>query len=328
MDVMQIDPKTEKMLAKLFDTFLDYGVDILGAVVLLVIGWTVANWVQGLVKRSLARVPKMDETLKPFLARLVWWVIIVFVVVAVLNQFGVQTTSIIAVLGAAGIAIGLALQGTLANVASGVMLLILRPFNVGDYIDAGGNAGTVVEIGIFNTELRTFDGLCRIVPNSAIWGNAIINYNRNPSRRADVPVGVSYGDDVEGAMAVLMDLVKADSRVLDEPPPEVMVKELADSAVVVNVRCWTAVGDYWKTLWDLNRNAKLALESAGYTIPFPQRDLHLIGGERKPAKPTRRSRPKTKAKAKAKAKPKPKSQTKPRGSGKTAARRGRKPRGK
>jgi len=278
MDKIIINAKTERAIADAADMLTNYGMDILGAVVLLIIGWNVAGWVQRLVARGLDRIPRMDETLKPFIARLVWWVIIIFVLVAVLNQFGVQTTSIIAVLGAAGLAIGLALQGTLANVAAGVMLLILRPFNAGDYVDAGGDSGTVVEVGLFNTELRTFDGLCRMIPNAKIWGNTITNFSRNPTRRLDIPVGVSYGDDVNGAMAVLMKMLEADDRVLDDPVPEVMVKELGDSAVVLNLRCWAGRDDYWAAVWDVTRNAKLALDKAGYTIPFPQRDIHIVSG--------------------------------------------------
>jgi small conductance mechanosensitive channel len=278
-----LDSRTEKMISNALDVFVDYSLDILGAIVLLVVGWSIASWVQRLVMRALSRLPKMDETLKPFIGKLVWWVVIVFVLVAVLNQFGVHTTSIIAVLGAAGLAIGLALQGTLANVAAGVMLLILRPFSVGDYIDAGGDAGTVVEVGLFNTELRTFDGLCRMVPNSKIWTNTITNYNRNPSRRVDVPIGISYSDDIVGAQKVLMDLMKGDQRILGDPAPEVMVTELADSAVVLNMRCWTKGGDYWATLFDLNKAAKIGIEAAGYSIPFPQRDVHMVGDGSQPA---------------------------------------------
>jgi len=272
-----------QMISAAIDTISTYGVDILGAIVLLAIGWTVANWAQRLVARGLARLPWMDETLKPFISRLVWWIIIIFVLVAVLNQFGVQTTSIIAVLGAAGLAIGLALQGTLANVAAGVMLLILRPFNVGDYVDAGGDAGTVIEIGLFNTELKTFDGLCRMVPNSKIWTNTITNFTRNPTRRLDVPVGISYGDDINGAQEVLMALMRGDDRILDDPAPKVLVTELADSAVVLNLRCWTTGDDYWATVFDLNKAAKIGLEAAGYTIPFPQRDVHHVGGSAAPS---------------------------------------------
>jgi len=272
-----LDPGTEQMISSAFDAVLTYGVEILGAVLLLVIGWTVANWAQRMVGRGLARLPWMDHTLKPFVTRLVWWIIIIFVLVAVLNQFGVQTTSIIAVLGAAGLAIGLALQGTLANVAAGVMLLILRPFNIGDYVDAGGDAGTVVEIGLFNTELTTYDGLCRLVPNSKIWTNTITNYSRNPTRRLDILVGIGYGDDIAGAQEALMGLMKGDQRILGDPEPKVLVKELGDSAVVLDMRCWTKGDDYWATVYDLTKAAKVGLEAAGYTIPFPQRDVHIVG---------------------------------------------------
>ncbi|HIM42107.1 MAG TPA: mechanosensitive ion channel [Rhodospirillales bacterium] len=163
-----MDKQTQEIIEGVVAITIEYGVDIVGAIVLLIIGWTVAGWARRGVRHALERVPRMDETLKPFLAKLVWYVIMAFVLVAVLSQFGVQTTSVIAVLGAAGLAIGLALQGTLANVASGVMLLFLRPFNIGDYVDAGGIAGTVVEIGLFNTEIKTRNGLCLIVPNKII----------------------------------------------------------------------------------------------------------------------------------------------------------------
>lgn len=286
MDKVAIDPQTEKMIEHVIQVTVDYGVEILGAVVLLIIGWTVAGWVRRLVRRGLNRLPRVDETLKPFIANLVWYLIIVFVLVAVLNQFGVQTTSIIAVLGAAGLAIGLALQGTLSNVASGVMLLFLRPFNVGDYVDAGGIAGTAVEVGLFNTEIKTRDGLCLIVPNKIIWDSPITNFDRNPTRRFDIAVGISYGDAVEGAMALLMGLLEDDPRVLDDPEPIVMVQELGDSAVIINMRGWTKGADFWATVWDINKSAKTDLEAAGFSIPFPQRDLHIIqDGGKSPPKP-------------------------------------------
>jgi small conductance mechanosensitive channel len=283
MEKIAIDPSTGKAIADVVWSFTDYGVNIIGAVTLLTIGWIAASWAQRLAARGLARVPWLDQTLKLFLTRLLWWIIIIFVLVAVLNQFGVQTTSIIAVLGAAGLAIGLALQGTLANVAAGVMLLILRPFNVGDYVDAGGDAGTVVEIGLFNTELKTIDGLCRLIPNSKIWTNTITNFTRNPSRRADVPVGISYGDDINAAENVLMDLMTGDDRILVDPAPQVMVTALADSAVILNMRCWTKVDDYWPTVFNLNKMAKMKLEAAGFTIPFPQRDIRIVDGNSPPA---------------------------------------------
>lgn len=283
MEKVVIDPKIDKIIEQAISVSVDYGLEIVGAIVLLVVGWTVAGWARRLVARTLARVPRMDETLKPFIAKLVWYAIMIFVVVAVLDKFGVQTTSILALLGAAGLAIGLALQGTLSNVASGVMQLFLRPFNVGDYVDAGGDTGTVVEIGLFNTELKTFDGLCRMIPNSSIWANTITNFSRNPTRRMDIQVGIGYGDDVDGAMKVLLGLLQGDDRILDDPEPMVMVKELGDSAVIINLRGWANSGDYWAAVWDINKAAKVELEAAGYSIPFPQRDIHIVSGGSPPA---------------------------------------------
>ena len=273
-----MEKQTLEIVEEVVAITVEYGLDIIGAIVLLIVGWTVASWARRGVRHALERVPRMDETLKPFLAKLVWYVIMIFVLVAVLNQFGVQTTSIIAVLGAAGLAIGLALQGTLANVASGVMLLMLRPFNVENYVDAGGIAGTVVEIGLFNTEIRTSAGLCLIVPNSKIWASPITNFSRNPTRRFDIPVGIGYGDDVAGAITLLEGLLDSDGRVLKDPERLVKVKELGDSAVVINLRAWTKTGDFWDTVWDLNKAIVTDLQAAGYSIPFPQRDVHIVAG--------------------------------------------------
>jgi len=274
-----MDKQTQEIIEGVVAITIEYGVDIVGAIVLLIIGWTVAGWARRGVRHALERVPRMDETLKPFLAKLVWYVIMAFVLVAVLSQFGVQTTSVIAILGAAGLAIGLALQGTLANVASGVMLLFLRPFNIGDYVDAGGIAGTVVEIGLFNTEIKTRKGLCLIVPNKIIWDGPITNFSRNPTRRFDIAVGIGYDDDIDGAMALLKGLLTGDDRVLDDPEPLVVVQELGDSAVIINLRAWTRSGDYGATVWDLNKEIITELQATGYSIPFPQRDVHIVSGE-------------------------------------------------
>ena len=274
-----MDKQTQEIIEGVVAITIEYGVDIVGAIVLLIIGWTVAGWARRGIRHALERVPRMDETLKPFLAKLVWYVIMAFVLVAVLSQFGVQTTSVIAVLGAAGLAIGLALQGTLANVASGVMLLFLRPFNIGDYVDAGGIAGTVVEIGLFNTEIKTSKGLCLIVPNKIIWESPITNFSRNPTRRFDITVGISYGDDVNGATDLLMGLLTGDERILDDPEPLAVVEELGDSAVIINLRAWTWAEDFWAAVWDLKKAIKVEFEVAGYSIPFPQRDIHIVSGD-------------------------------------------------
>ncbi|MCH7865033.1 MAG: mechanosensitive ion channel [Proteobacteria bacterium] len=245
---------------------------------MLVAGWTVASWIRRVVRRALERVPALDDTLKPLIANVIRYLVLIFVLIAVLNQFGVQTTSIITVLGAAALAIGLALQGMLANVASGVMLLFLRPFNVGESVEAGGIAGTVVEIGLFNSEIKTSAGLCLIVPNKIIWGSPITNFSRNPTRRFDIAVGIGYDDDVDGALALLMGLMTGDKRVLGDPEPLVFVQSLGDSAVIINLRGWINSDDYWPAVRDLNRAIKVELQKAGYSIPFPQRDVHIVSG--------------------------------------------------
>ncbi len=192
------------------------------------------------------------------------------------NQFGVETTSMIAVLGAAGLAIGLALQGTLSNVASGVMLLILRPFKIGDFVTAGSLSGTIVEIGLFTSEFRTADGIYIMAPNSQIWNTTITNFSRNPTRRIDIVVGVAYDDDLDVAQKALQELMEGEALVLSDPKPETMVKELGDSSVSINMRCWVNTADYWGAFWALNKGAKAAVENAGCSIPFPQRDVHLF----------------------------------------------------
>jgi len=254
---------------------LDYGLNSLGALIILILGWWAAAMAHSWTMRGLGRIERLDVTLKPLLGSIVRYVILIITVVAVLSEFGVQIASIIAVLGAAGLAVGLALQGTLQNIAAGIMLLFLRPFKVGDYIDAEGAAGTVVEIGLFTTLFTTFDGVFVSCPYSKIWNARIVNYSRNSTRRLDVPVGIAY-DDVEGAKAALMGLLQ-DVRVLSEPAPEVMVTELGDSAVVVNLRCWVANSDYWAFRFHLIEAAKKAVQDAGMSIPFPQRDVHLYG---------------------------------------------------
>lgn len=254
---------------------VQYGLDVLGAVVLLVAGWTVAGWARRSIIRVLDRTPRMDATLKPIIANIVRYLILILVLVAVLAQFGVQTTSIIAVLGAAGLAIGLAMQGTLQNIAAGVMLLFLRPFRVGDYIDAEGIEGTVDEVGLFTSHMRTASGIYLEVPNSKLWNRAIKNFSRLPTRRLDIAVGIGYGDDIDTAQTTLLGMVREDARVLDDPAPQVMVSGLGDNAVTLNLRCWTKAGDYWALLFDTTKSVKQRLDGAGISIPYPQRDVHL-----------------------------------------------------
>jgi len=265
-----------RFLDQAIDLAVDYGLDLLGALVILIVGWMVAGWAQRNVLRVLNRTPRVDETLKPVISNIVRYGILVFVLIAVLAQFGVQTTSIIALLAAGGLALGLALQGTLQNIAAGIMLLFLRPFRIGDTIDAEGLKGSVKEIGLFTTHLRTYNGIYLEVPNAKIWNRAILNYSRSEARRLDVVVGISYGDDIDKAQAVLLEIMTSDSRVNAEPAPQVLVLELADSSVNLDLRCWSAGGDYWAVLFDLNKAIKQRLDAEGITIPFPQRDVHLF----------------------------------------------------
>ena len=249
--------------------------NVVSAIAILIVGWMVSRWAGKTTRKALTR-PRFDATLAIIFSTVVRYFIMIVVLVAILSQFGVQTASIIAALGAAGLAIGLALQGTLSNIAAGVMLLFLRPFQVGDFIDAEGISGTVDELGLFTTQMRTADGIYVSVPNSNIWNRQILNYSRLPTRRVNIPVGISYSDDIAKAQQVLLELMNGDSRVLQNPEPQVLVTSLGESSVDLAIRCWSSTGDYWALFWELNKASKERLEEAGITIPFPQRELRII----------------------------------------------------
>ena len=260
----------------------DYALDIVGALLLLIAGWVVAGWIEKHTGKVLKRIDRVDATLRSFVTNLVRYAILVLVMIAVFAQFGIQTTSIIAVLGAAGLAVGLALQGTLANIAAGMLLHFLRPFRVGESIDAGSIAGTVREIGLFSTELQTWDGIYLMVPNSQLASAAILNYSRLPTRRLNLVIGISYTDDIDKTLKVLSELLQNDERILDDPAHQVMVKELADSSVNINLRCWTNRENYWSLRFDLTKQAKQRLDEYDISIPFPQRDVHLYHEGKQP----------------------------------------------
>ena len=246
-----------------------------GAIALLVVGWWIAARARRATARLLGAQSRIDATLTGVIASLVRYGILIVVVVAVLAQLGIQTTSILAALGAAGLAIGLALQGTLSNIAAGMMLLWLRPFRVGDYIDSGSTAGTVKDLGLFATELHSWDGIYLFVPNSELWNKKLTNYSRLPTRLNDLAFGVAYDDDLDKGLETLLATAGADKRVMTEPAPVVFVDQLGDSAVVLRLRVWSANADYWDVRRALTKNGKAALEAAGLSIPFPQRDLHI-----------------------------------------------------
>jgi len=271
-----ISSETVDTAAQMFDQGLKYGFDLVTAICILIAGVVLSGWAQRAVLRALNQAEGFaDETLKKVIARIVRYLILIIVAVLVLAQFGVQTTSIIAVLGAAGLAVGLALQGTLSNIAAGFMLLFLRPINVGDYIDANGVSGTVDEIGLFVSHLRTFDGLYVCVPNSQIWSGSITNYSKLPTRRFDLTIGIGYEDDIDKALKVLMGLAKDDKRVAAEPAAVALVSSLDDSAVTLQLRVWTKREDYWDVRCDMTRAVKLAMDEAGISIPYPQQDVHV-----------------------------------------------------
>jgi small conductance mechanosensitive channel len=247
----------------------------IGALLLLIVGWWVASRAERAIGSLLSRQNHIDAMLCGVIASLVRYSILIIVLVAVLGQLGIQTTSILAALGAAGLAIGLAMQGTLSNIAAGMMLLWLRPFRVGDYIDNGAVAGTVKSVGLFASELHSWDGIYQFVPNSELWNKRIINYSRLSTRLVDLAFGVSYEDDLAKGQAVLRELAGSDDRVASDPAPQTFVDELGDSAVVLRLRVWAANADYWTLRRALTENGKAALEAAGLSIPFPQRDLHI-----------------------------------------------------
>jgi len=253
-----------------------YGMDVLGAVLILIIGWMFAGWVNKRIRAGLLRFKAVDEMLAGFFAALAKYAVLIFTVIAVLSQFGVETTSLIAVFGAAGLAVGLALQGTLSNIAAGVMMLLLRPFKVGDYITTGGNGGTVKALGLFTTELATPDNVKIVIPNNQIWGGAITNYSAHDKRRMDLVYGVSYDDDINKAFSIIEKELKADKRVLADPVPQTMVSNLGESSVDITARIWVASSDYWAVKFDLTKLVKEKLEAGGCSIPFPQRTVHMI----------------------------------------------------
>jgi small conductance mechanosensitive channel len=253
-----------------------YGLSVVGAIVILLVGLYAAGWASRLVSRLLARSERVDVTLQHFFASLTKYAIIAFTVIAVLAEFGVETTSLIAVFGAAGLAIGLALQGTLSNVAAGVMLLLFRPFKVGDYIDGGGVTGTVKAIHLFTTELATPDNVQIIAPNSQLWGAAIHNYSYHPTRRVDILLGIAYEANIDQARKAVLEVVGQDARVHKDPEPMVAVADLADNSVNLTVRVWCDSADYWALKFDLTHSLKDRMDAEGISIPYPQRTVHLV----------------------------------------------------
>lgn len=252
---------------------LDWGLKTLVALAIFVIGRWVAG-ISGKLVSKLINKAGLDEMLSRFLGKLTAVIITAVAIIAALDHLGVNTTSLIAVLGAAGLAIGLALQGSLSNFASSIMIMVFKPFRVGDFVDAGGTMGTVQDIGMFHTRLTTTDNQLIIVPNSSIMGNNIINYTINDTRRINETIGISYEDSPAIAREIIFKLIKADERILDTPEPIVWVNEFGDSSVNLVIRCWTRTDDYWQVRADLLEALKREFDREGISIPFPQRDIH------------------------------------------------------
>lgn len=256
------------------DYAIPWGLKILTALVIFYVGRIVVNIVINGVKRLL-QSRGMDEILVGFLTSILRWVLLLFVVVAALSQLGIDTTSLVALLGAAGLAIGLSLQGSLSNLASGVMLIIFRPFTKGDFVEAGGATGVVDKISIFTTTMTTPDNKEVIVPNGAILDNNITNFSARDTRRVDMVFGISYDDDLLKAKKLLEEIVTADERVLDEPAPVIALSELGDSSVNFVVRPWVKSADFWGVFFDTQETVKLRFDEADISIPYPQMDVHM-----------------------------------------------------
>jgi len=262
------------IVANFIEVFISYAGQIIGATLILIVGFYIAGKLGRVARKNLEKFKKIDPLIVPIVGNIVRYGIIILTLIAVLGQFGVQTTSIIAVLGAAGLAIGLALQGTLSNVAAGVMLLLLRPFNTGDWVETGDISGIIKEVGLFTTIINTFDNVFISIPNSTIWNGVIINHSHHHTRRIDIDIGVDYESDMKIVSRTLLNLAK-DDRVIDKPTkPQFLVVKYDDSSIIVRLRLYSHTKNWYALYTDLMKSLKPALDKAKIEIPFPQRVIH------------------------------------------------------
>jgi len=268
------DFNVDAYLTRIYEILTIYGLRIIAALAIFIIGRWVAKGIRKLLKRILER-HDVDPTLRSFVCNLSYVFLLIFVVVAALNQLGIQTASVIAIIGAAGLAIGLALQGSLANFAAGVLMIIFRPFKVGDYIEGGGTAGTVEDIEIFHTQLKSPDNKTIIVPNGQLMNDTIVNYSTKGTRRVDMGFGIGYSDDIDKARSAIMEILERDDRIMKDPAPVAPVSELADSSVNFAVRFWTTADNYWSVYFETMEAVKKKFDAENINIPFPQRDVHV-----------------------------------------------------
>ncbi|MFK5883002.1 MAG: mechanosensitive ion channel [Candidatus Izemoplasma sp.] len=264
----------EKHLDKLIELGVVWGPKLIGAIVVLIIGLLVVKLIVGSINKMMLK-KNVDASLRPFIVSLIRTILKLMVVISVMGMIGIEMTSFVAILGAAGLAVGLALSGTLQNFAGGVMILIFKPFSIGDYIEAQGFAGTVSEIKIFNTILKTPDNKTIIIPNGGLSTSSMVNYSAEPTRRVDWTFGIGYGDDTNKAKEVLLELLNSNEKVLKDPAPFVEVKELADSSVNFAVRAWVKGADYWDVFFYMPARVYNTFGEKGLNIPFPQMDVHL-----------------------------------------------------
>jgi small conductance mechanosensitive channel len=258
--------------------------DIITAMVIIAAGFILNRLARRLIKKAasaksaLPGIPAPDDMVTSVILRIVSYGIFVIAVIMILTVFGINTASLIAVLGAAGVAVGLALKDTLGNIAAGIIILFLGSYRRGEYIEFGSYSGSVRDINLFTTILETPDGIYVSAPNSSVWSTPLKNYSRNGRRRIDLSVGISYSDSLDTAFRVMSGIAAAESRFMKDPAPQVLLQSLGESSVNIMLRAWASTGDYWNIYWDLMRNIKTRIEEAGLHIPFPQRDLHIIDG--------------------------------------------------
>ncbi len=261
---------------RIIELTIPYALNLITAIIILLAGWIVAKWAGRRIMKLGKNAENVDDTIVPIMSKLVTVLIMIITIIAVLDKFGVQMASLIAILGAAGLAVGLALQGTLSNVASGVMLLTFRPFKVGDFININGTFAIVDEIGIFTTEFHTPDNIYMVWTNSKVWGSDIRNFSVNETRRLDLEFGISYSDDIDKAISLIKDEISNDERILPEPEALIAVSNLGDSSVDLIARPWVKTKDWWPTRLALIKAVKQRFDKEGISIPFPQRDVHLF----------------------------------------------------
>ena len=253
---------------------VEYGVQAVLAILIFYVGRMIARMVTNAI-RKLMQKQETDKILESFVSNMAYWLMMTFVIIAAINQLGIQTTSLIAVMGAAGLAVGLALQGSLSNFAAGVLIVMFRPYRVGDYVEAAGVAGSVEQVQILSTVLKTPDNKKIIIPNSSIMSSIITNYSANDTRRVDLVFGVGYSDDLDKVRSILEEITGADDRIMKDPACVIQVHELADSSVNFVCRPWVSTADYWAVYWDLTEKVKKRFDQEGISIPFPQQDVHI-----------------------------------------------------